>query len=444
MIPMRTVTRRRVLRGVMGGGAVTVGLPFLDCFLNANGTALASGAALPTCFGTFFYGLGLTPGRWEPKTIGPKYEMAPALAALAPYKEKINIYSGMKVFLDGHPNQVHVTGPQVVLGGEIPRTPDTAPASIDTVIADVLGARSRFRSIEVSSVGTSQSLSRRGTAINPAETSPAALYARIFGTDFKDPNAAEFTPDPQAMARRSALSAVAGQRQSLLQDLGAEDRARLDEYFTSVRELENQIELSLQKPAPLAACSVPTKGNDAQPGTVVEDVLVNSKLFSLLISHALACGQTRVFNSVFSQAASNVRRAGSADTHHVLTHEEGIDPAIGYQPKTAWFNDRSIEGLATLVAALEGIREGDQTLLDRTLLFATTDTGLAKVHALDNVPMITIGKAGGKLKTGIHFQATSDPVTRVGLTVQQVMGVAASSWGGESNQTSKKITEVMA
>jgi hypothetical protein len=70
MIPLKPMNRRRILRGMLGGTAVTIGMPFLDCFLNGNGTALASGAPLPSCFGTWFWGLGLNPGRWEPKTEG--------------------------------------------------------------------------------------------------------------------------------------------------------------------------------------------------------------------------------------------------------------------------------------------------------------------------------------------------------------------------------------
>ena len=63
--------RRRVLRGMVNGAIVSVGLPYLDCFLDSTGTALAAtGKELPLCFGTWFWGCGLTPGRWEPKTVG--------------------------------------------------------------------------------------------------------------------------------------------------------------------------------------------------------------------------------------------------------------------------------------------------------------------------------------------------------------------------------------
>jgi len=96
MIPLKTINRRRILKGMLGGSAVTVALPLLDCFLNTNGTAFASGQALPVCFGTWFWGLGFNPGRWEPATAGKITEFGPELAGLTPYKDKVNVYSGTK------------------------------------------------------------------------------------------------------------------------------------------------------------------------------------------------------------------------------------------------------------------------------------------------------------------------------------------------------------
>ncbi len=442
------ITRRGVLRGMVGGAAVRISLPFLNIFLNSSGTALASGRSLPLCFGTYFFGLGLTPGQWEPKVIGANYDMPLELEPLTRFKEKINIFSGMKCLLDGHPNQVHNTGAQVCTSGGISRgaRPDDGDPSLDMAIANIIGTRTRFRSIEVSSTNSPQTNSRRGggATANPAETSPGALYTRIFGAEFKDPNAAQFVPDPQVIARRSVLSGVMEQRRSLMKDLGVEDRARLDQYFTSMRELEQRLDLALQPPVPLGSCTVPTKFDGPSPSTVVEDVLTNTKLFAGLLAHSLACGQTQVFNMMYSNAASNIRKAGSADTHHVLTHSEAADPKIGFQPGVSWFNMRSVEGLAALVAAMDSIPEGDGTLLDRSLVYVSTDTGDAKVHSLVNLPLMTVGRANGRMRTGIHFRAPGDTVTRVGLTVQQVMGVAVQSWGSESNETSKPISDVIA
>ncbi len=443
MIPINNIARRRVLRGMFGGAAVSVGLPFLDCFLNNNGAALANGQEMPVCFGTWFQGLGFSQGFWEPKTLGANYEFGPHLKALAPYRDKINIFTGMKVFLDGHPLQVHRPGPQAAFQGGIPTGAE--PPSIDQLIADVIGTRARYRSIEVSCHGSAASFSRRSAgSINPSETSPVALYTRIFGPDFRDPNAAEFTPDPEVMVRRSVLSVITDERNALSTTLGAADRARMDEYFTSLRELEQQLELQLQKPAPLAACTVPNKPDEITTGTVIDDALQTNKLFSGLLAHALACGQTNVINVEFGGTASDLRKPGNPQTFHIYSHEEAIDPQLGYQPTVAWFQQQCVDGFATTLKALDSIREGDGTLLDRVLLYYSTDHGVARVHGLDNMPMMTAGRAGNRLKTGMHLQANADTVTRVGLTLQQAYGVPVSAWGSESNRTSKPFTELLA
>src|SRR5690606_39171635 len=139
--------------------------------------------------------------------------------------------------------------------------------------------------------GSRETVSRRsGTSPNPSEVSPAALYTRIFGPDFKDPNAAEFSPDPLIMARQSVLSGVAEHRRIVMAQVGAADRARLDEYFTTLRQMEQQLALELEKPAPLEACTMPRAPDEAQPGTVLDDAAKNNKLFASLVAHAVACG----------------------------------------------------------------------------------------------------------------------------------------------------------
>jgi len=447
MIPMHRMNRRSVLRGMMGGAAVSVGLPFLDCFLNENGTALAAtGAELPTRFATWFWGLGLNPGRWEPAEQGKFAQFGPELQPLAAFKDKINVFSGMKAFLDGKPLAVHFSGAQAIMTGTVPRGSLATTPSIDTVVADVIGTRTRFRSLEVACTGNpSHSQSRRsGSVINPAEVSPAALYTRVFGPEFKDPNAADFTPDPAVMVRKSALSAVTEERQAFAKTLGAADRARLDEYFTSLRGLEQQLELQLQKPAPLEACTVPAKADDAPIGTEIESVKANHKLFAQILAHALACGQTRVVNVAFADATSSLRKAGGQQTHHEYSHEEPVDAVLNYQPTLTWFYGEIMQSLAVMLATLDGIREGDRSLLDRTLLMTGTDHGYAKLHSVENLPIITAGSGNGRFKTGIHCVAKGDTVSRVGLTVQQAMGVPVSSWGTESNQTAKPFGEVLA
>src|SRR5262249_42399050 len=132
-----------------------------------------------------------------------------------------------------------------------------------------------------------------GTQI-PGETSAADLYARIFGPEFRDPNDPNFKPDPKVMARRSVLSGITEQREGVARNLGAADRARLDEYFTSLRQLEQQVAIQLEKPAPMEACHTPKPFDGTKDGNEISTMLLNNKLMSQLLAFALACDQTRV------------------------------------------------------------------------------------------------------------------------------------------------------
>jgi hypothetical protein len=230
-----------------------------------------------------------------------------------------------------------------------------------------------------------------------------------------------------------------------MSQLGAADRAHLDQYLTSLRELEQQLDLQLQKPAPCAACSIPGKPNETPVGSEVGEVTLNHRLFARILAHAVACDQTRVFNIMLTDGLSQLRFAGEANTHHLYTHEDAIDDKLGYQPNVVRFFPTILGIFNDLLTEFDQIREGDRTLLDRMLILNYTDSGYAKNHTSDNIPMLTAGSAGGRIKTGIHFAANKgDSVTRLSLTVQQAMGVSISSFGTESNQSSKTITEVMA
>jgi len=317
--------------------------------------------------------------------------------------------------------------------------------SVDNIIADVIGNGTRFKSIEVTSTGNARHTQsyRGGSVVNPAEVSPAALYTRIFGDEFQDPNAAEFTPDPKVMARRSVLSGVNEQRRDFERHLGAEDKERLDEYFTSLRQFEQQLDFQLQKPPPAEACVIPENPGETPYSLDIEEATANHKLFAELLAYALACNQTRVFNVVFTDEQSTVRRPGTTTTHHILTHEEAVDEDTGYQPMATWFSYRIVEQFSHMAQVLDGIREGDGTLLDRTLVFGLSETGFAKVHSLENIPMFTAGSGNGAVRTGLHVSAKGDPGSRVGLTMQQAMGVPVTTWGTDSLQTSKAITEIL-
>jgi len=449
--------RRTLLRGLLGGGAVSVALPFLDCFLNDHGTALASGAPLPVRFGTWFWGLGHSMGYGISGTA-KGIELLVEGKPLARHVANMNYFSGFNAPMDGLPNLVHYSGIIVARTGTAPTTQQDIPApTLDVLVSDAIGNGTRFRSLDMATAGGPlASLSARSTGSrNAAETSPVALYARVFGPEFADPNKAEFKPDPEIMLRKSVLSGVEKDSKRLMKTLGSADRARLDEYFTSLRELEQQLSLQLQKPAPNEACTVPQqpgeiaakgkeKGLGLDPGTEITTVRATNVALAKIAAMALACNQTKVFTLTFSAGISTLRREGYGTFHHTLSHEEPVDEKLGYQAQVSWFNQQTMQGLADFVDVFGSIREGAGTLLDNTLIMAHSDTNDAKVHAVDGIPVMTFGKAGGRIKTGLHVAGASDAITRVGFTCMQAAGVNISRWGTKSNEVSKPLTQIFA
>ena len=442
------LTRRFLLRGLSHGSAAVMALPFLDCFLDGNGKALAAtGQAIPTRFGTFFWGCGLTRTLYLPKATGPDYDDTPQLAALKPYKHKLNLLSGFRAYVDDKPNIQHWTGNAAITTGIAPANDTQFDAkTIDQTIADTISHGARFRSIEVSCCGNKRESysSLGGSNINPPEVSPLGLYTRLFGAGFQDPSKADWKPDPEVMLQKSVLSVVADDRKLLERNVGAADRARLDQYFTSVRELERTLEAELRRPEIAAQVVIPDAPDEMAVNKSVPNLRKVTSVLARLLAMGLATDQTRVFNMAFSEPASTIYMPGDSRPFHQSTHEEPVDEGVGYQPITSKFSTYSMEGFAALVAALDGIKEGDGTLLDHSLVLAYTDTSNAKLHAVDGIPMLLAGAASGRVKTGMHYAGASTTVARVGLTVQQAFGLSVDRWGTDSNMTNKPISEILA
>lgn len=441
------LNRRRFLRGSLNGAAVAVGLPLLDCFLNDGGTALASGAPIPVRFGTWFWGLGHTPGRGISLPEAPDISLLEETQPLVPHQKDLNYFSAFNMPLDGKPSAVHFTGWVGSRTGYVPRDrADARHPTLDVLIADTIGRETRYRSLDVSCTGNplDSYTFRDAASRNMADVSPLDFYKRVFGSGFVDPNQADFTPSVDVMVRDSVLSAVHEGSKDFTRTLGAADRARMDEYFTSIRQLEQQLSLQMKQPEMSEACVVPpAPPADLDVGLEVDVVQRNHKLLVDLMVLALACDQTRVFNVLYSKALSTIRRRGAAFTHHTLTHEEPMDASLGYQREVALMHVQSMEALATFIDAFKSVPEGDGTLLDNTLIFASSDTGNSRIHSVDNIPVMTIGSGGGRVKTGIHVLGNGDPVSRIGLTVMQAMGASVERWGVGSLETNRPVSEIL-
>ena len=437
--------RRFLLRGTCQGALAVIGMPFLDCFLDSKGKALAAtGRALPTRFGTYFYGLGLTKQLWIPKNGGKDWDMTTQLKPLEPFKAKINVWSGLRVPLDDNPNYQHWSGAAASATGISPtKQGEFDSKSIDQQIADSISHGTRFKSVAAAAAGDpKQSYSSLGGANTlPAEASPLSLYTRLFGPGFQDPSKGDWKPDPQVMIQQSVLSVVADDRKRAMQNLSAADKVRMDQYFTSVREAELQMAAELQKPEIQAKVTIPEAPAEMVANNALPNLRKTVPLMAKLGALAMATDQTRVFNFSVSEPGSQIFVPGDTLGYHQSTHEEPIDPVLGYQPRVSTYNIDNMELFVTFLKEMDSIPEGDGTLLDHSLFFAFTDQSFAKIHAVDGLPIFTAGGASGRMKTGYHTPGDGSAVSRVGLTIQKAMGVSLDSWGKGSMEIRQPYTE---
>ena len=431
---------------MLNGGAVTIALPLLNCFLNENGTALASGAPIPLRFGTWSWGLGMSEAIFVPKKTGPNFDLPLEIASLKPVQQHINLFTNYHVFKDAAPNLCHHSGWVILRSGIAPMTAENRPGeTIDVAIARKIGNNTRFRSLSATATGdVRDSFSyENGNSVNAPEWSPLRFYQRLFGGNFQDPNASEFTPDPRVMVRKSSLSSVLEETRTLSKELGVDDRARLDQYFTGLRDLERRFDLQLTKPEPREACIVTDRPEDLPSGLDAYLVARRHRMMTDLMLMAVACDQTRVFNMFYASAFSATTKPGYDKPHHTATHEEAVVEAEQCQPNVSWYTQRAMEEWAYYVQALASFKEGDGTMLDNAFIYATTDQSFAKIHGIEGIPMFSAGSAGGRVKTGLHIDGATSPGCRLGYTAMRLMGLDVPSWGDKSNKTSAEISEIL-
>ena len=148
-------SRRRMLKGMLGGVAVGVGLPLFDALFDQHGEALAQDGALPVRFGTWFWGCGVNPERWVPTAEGTGYDLPVELAmAVEGFQDKVSVLTGFDTPLNGRNNFPHYSPPIVTLTGDSPVDDEHIPrATFDVEIANVIGTTTRFRSLDITADG---------------------------------------------------------------------------------------------------------------------------------------------------------------------------------------------------------------------------------------------------------------------------------------------------
>jgi hypothetical protein len=433
-------TRRTLLRGLLGGSSVAIALPVLECFLNSSGTAFAGGTTFPLRFGLFFWGNGTLPHRWTPTGVGEgeAWQLSDQLAPLASVKDLISVVSGLEVRV---PNQIpHYSGAAGFLSGHAPLGEEGdntfAAPSIDQVIASAIGGETLFRSIEFGAY-PGGGLSFNGpNSSNPPESSPHAMFERLFGTGFVVPGD-DPVIDPRLGLRRSVLDAVMDQTTSLRARVGATDAIRLDQHLSGIRDLELRLARMQENPASLESCGLPAEPPaDEAVGTLSQ----RNRLLVDLAVMAFACDQTRVWSDFLTHPVHNFIFPQTDAGQHQLTHDE-LDP----QPMVHDTVIQAIDEFRYMVEALAAVPEGDETLLDHCAVLACSDVSLGRTHALDEFPIVLAGKAGGALKTGIHYRSeTRESASHVMLSLIRSLGIVAGSFGADDAMVSDGLAGIEA
>ncbi len=274
-------------------------------------------------------------------------------------------------------------------------------------------------------------------SLQGSQTSPAALFARIFGGGFQLPGS-EPIVDPKLGLRRSILDAVAADISKIKTVAGTNDRQRLDSHLEGVRSIERRLARLEEDPPNLAACRMPDAPLADYPDIEGRPQLQEKNaIFSDIVAMALACDQTRVFSNMLSYPVTNILFEGAPSGHHQLTHDEP-DP----QPEVHRIVLQCVAAYARQVEALANIAEGAGTLLDSCALLGTSDVSLGKTHALDEFPLLIAGSCGGRLKQGIHYRSAAENTSHVMLSLVRAVGINAPSFGAEGGYVTTGLSDI--
>ena len=436
-----TINRRTLLKGFLGGSLITVALPPLDLFFDSHGKAYAADGTFPRRFGLFFWGNGTIPEFWNPVDTGENWTLSPLLEPLGPVQKDIALYSGLEVKL---PNlEAHGTGPAGVLTGRqnsLAGDEQYLAPTIDSLIAQELGGDTVFRSLETAVEPGFTGLSYNGPkSINPAESEPAAVFARLFGENFTAPGD-DSEPNPKLALRRSVLDAVMEDAKRLQNRLGTTDKQRVEEHLNSIRELEQRLWKLENEPPNFEACVQPEAPGEFPPVDGRPQMKERSRAMADLITMAFACDLTRVASMWYTKPVSDVLFPGISAGHHQLTHDEPGD-----QPEVQKCLRFIMEDLNYFYERLRSIPEGDSNLLNNSIVFATSDNGAGRTHQIDDYPLIIGGTGGGVLRTGFHYRSPSKGNTSdVVLGILQSMGMSVTSFGAEEALSENPLSEMLA
>lgn len=448
------LSRRTLLRGTLAGAAVSLALPPLEAMFDSKG-AHADGMADEAFFGLFFWANGLPwhdkhgavqagkPDLWTPAQTGPGYTPSELLAPLT--RHKVIVATGLNPKTEVPPtppgqDDGHMRGFMVGMTGDRIRPMGfDHPSHTLTVLRptlDQLVARDprfydpkappRFRSVQVGvstarfhEYGHWNAISYNGPdSVNPPILSAGELFDKLFAVP---------TEAADLGRRGRVLDAVIADAKGLKGQLGQADRARIDVHLEHLFEIQRRLNWSS------ATCKA--------PGRPTEDLDLHKKTAAMaeLLALAVGCGLTRVFSFMLTSPATThvFNNLGVGDDMHKACHDgrwEEIRRVSRYQ----------MEAFALLLDAFAKVPlPTGGTLFDRACIYGTSEYGEGWKHSDNEMPVVIAGRAGGRLRQGVHAREPDGNLCKAQLTALRALGLPFTSFGWNGAETSATLSGVL-
>jgi hypothetical protein len=406
-----TLSRRTMLRGA----GIGLGLPLLNAMVPATARAQSTS---PRRMFAICNNLGVLPGEFFPADAGGGYTPSNYLKFLQDYRKDFTVFSGVSYpnVDGGHPSDISfLTAAPHPASSSFRNT-----ISLDQYIAERIGNQTRFPSLTLAVNTGARSLSWTGNGVAiPPEQSAASVFRQMFIQGSANEVEAKIA---ELDTGRSILDAVTDQVRDLEQSVGAADRARLDQYFTSVRELENRLQQSKgweRKPKPVV------KEPEPQDPTSPAQYMAKVANMYRLVRLAFETDSTRVVTLMLDSVSTPVVEISGttiSDGYHNLSHH-GKSEAKLAQLRT--IDSWHMRLLADLFKGLKAVEESGEALLDRAMVLYGSNLGDANAHSTTNMPVL-LGGGGFRHAGHLAFDRNQNyPLPNLFVSMLQRMGIEA-------------------
>ncbi|MEX2262238.1 MAG: DUF1552 domain-containing protein [Bryobacteraceae bacterium] len=431
-----SISRRTLLRGA----GVGLGLPWLEAMAPSSALASTGAPANPVRMAMLYMPNGVNTNEWSPRGAGRDFTLSPTLEPLQDLKDQVvvlsNLWNAASKGGDGH----YVKEAAILTCTTIKKTPGADlgnGVSMDQVAAQRAGDRTPLPSLELgvtpvaigvdAVVGYTRVYGSHIAWSNPVtplarEINPRSVYERLFRA----------SSGPQGNSAKMdglLLDRVLGDARRLRAQVGSEDRARLDEYLSLMRSLEERIERAGSATRTAWKARVPLDPK-ALPTDRPADHAEHVRLMMDMIATAFQTDTTRICTFMFGNAVSNVSfrflEGVSAGHHDVSHHQKDPDKLRQYQLVNRWH----IEQYAYLLRKLKGMKEGDSTVLDNSMVLFGSALSDGQRHDPHKLPLVLGGRGGGRIHAGQHLVYSEDsPLANLYVSMLDAFGTPVERFG---------------